>query len=1095
MFRAPGLPVGVPIRVRVDVPSLDGIVGTTATLSTHGQILDLGSLRLDQTPPSLVAIDPVDGTVGVARRPTIVVDASEALDPKSLRPEGILLAQGTNPAPVVVFATNGPAGPDSRIVVQPLEDLLSARPYTLLVLGADQVDATGRPVSRGPEDRAGRPLPRTVTSAFVVRDYEPPVVTAAFPFDGATEVEPESPVRFEFDEPVRTNLLAIVVRGPTGPIPGAPGWNANQRLVAWIPRRPLDANTTYQVELTGLVDLFDNAAPSRTHRFTTLDTAGPRIAVFRLAPGQRPVANATVTVEAHLERPEPDAVVRFRRNGIDLGIASEGPVFRWAVRLPAEGNVRLAAVALDVVGNPGEAALLELRVGPNDRPTVDLARVEPAFGPLETGRRFSFAATPSDDATVTRLRVVSSDGFAETREVHSPPNGVPTPFVFELPADFVAGGDLEFRVVALDDSGTSSDEVRLTYATRDATPPVLRLATAMDGATLDPRQPLRVTLGLRDNSTSVVARVALTGMVNVTNRYDLALSPNKETDLELDLPLSQGLEGGNVRLEVRLEDASGNGIVATRQYVLRGVVGPRFRFAQALDRGSSWRLPVQGPLSPWTASIMFYFDRALAIRPDDDRRLELALADGTPLPFTPRLSSSGVGLEIRGPALPAGADVRVRLRPGLADASGNPVLRADGSDFPDEGLEYSFRVARFGSLDVAPNRPVVPGQTLLVHLEHESEFPPWQLLLDDVPQPAHQLGSGGTRFRVHIPTNATGARLIARNAVADRPPIQLSPVELRLRSRADDDDGDGLPNGWEADRSWVGGTARFDPFDASDATKDDDADGLDHRSEFRRGTDPFVADTDGDGRRDGDESTPGSCPDPLVADSDGDGIRDGDDLAPCVAGEALVLEPRDIVVPEGTSQTNVVSVTAVGLTPLSIAFASSPPKPGFVEFADFAPSGTNPIRRALLLRPSFADAGEHRLVLAVQARRAFTVVGTNLELRIRVEDRPDTRFTRWARPSDGAWSRSTNWTAGLPGPGTNAVIDLPGTYTVTLDAPAFVESLILGSTNGSPTLNLGGHTLTVNGTATVGSNGVLRLGSQSRLTGQGGLRLDGIAFA
>ncbi|MBL9126327.1 MAG: hypothetical protein JNL97_01710, partial [Verrucomicrobiales bacterium] len=54
---------------------------------------------------------------------------------------------------------------------------------------------------------------------------------------------------------------------------------------------------------------------------------------------------------------------------------------------------------------------------------------------------------------------------------------------------------------------------------------------------------------------------------------------------------------------------------------------------------------------------------------------------------------------------------------------------------------------------------------------------------------------------------------------------------------------------------------------------------------------------------------------------------------------------------------------------------------------------------------------------------------------------------------------------------------------------------ILGSTNGSPTLNLGGQTLTVNGTATVGSNGVLRLGSQSRLTGQGGVRLDGIAFA
>jgi phage baseplate assembly protein gpV len=204
-----------------------------------------------------------------------------------------------------------------------------------------------------------------------------------------------------------------------------------------------------------------------------------------------------------------------------------------------------------------------------------------------------------------------------------------------------------------------------------------------------------------------------------------------------------------------------------------------------------------------------------------------------------------------------------------------------------------------------------------------------------------------------------------------------------------------------------------------------------------------------------------------------------------------VITPASLTVPEGQSTTNVVSIAAIGLTPLSVDFAPNAGTPPWARFDDFTASGTNPMTRRLVFRPSFEDAGEYALVLRVTARRASSTVISNLTLAVTVSDQANAAFTRWARPQSGLWSHATNWTAGVPGIGTNAVIDAPGNYTVTLDADAFVESLNLGAASGAQVIEAGQRALTLNASSRIGTNGALRLSGVGTVSGQGRLAVSG----
>lgn len=79
---------------------------------------------------------------------------------------------------------------------------------------------------------------------------------------------------------------------------------------------------------------------------------------------------------------------------------------------------------------------------------------------------------------------------------------------------------------------------------------------------------------------------------------------------------------------------------------------------------------------------------------------------------------------------------------------------------------------------------------------------------------------------------------------------------------------------------------------------------------------------------------------------------------------------------------------------------------------------------------------------------------------------PPANLNRWTGAVSGNWSAAGNWSKGaVPVAGDSVVIDLPGTFQVTLSTDVSVSALTMGRVGSLPTLALAGpgHTLTVAG--------------------------------
>lgn len=104
--------------------------------------------------------------------------------------------------------------------------------------------------------------------------------------------------------------------------------------------------------------------------------------------------------------------------------------------------------------------------------------------------------------------------------------------------------------------------------------------------------------------------------------------------------------------------------------------------------------------------------------------------------------------------------------------------------------------------------------------------------------------------------------------------FQLDELEYIGESSDADTDADGIPDLIEDQYAFL------NRADGNDGYLDKDNDGLPNNQEYEIGTKLDVADTDGDGLKDGEELSLAYDTNPLVADSDADGLSDGQEALP-----------------------------------------------------------------------------------------------------------------------------------------------------------------------------------------------------------------------
>lgn len=98
----------------------------------------------------------------------------------------------------------------------------------------------------------------------------------------------------------------------------------------------------------------------------------------------------------------------------------------------------------------------------------------------------------------------------------------------------------------------------------------------------------------------------------------------------------------------------------------------------------------------------------------------------------------------------------------------------------------------------------------------------------------------------------------------------------------------------------------------------------------------------------------------------------------------------------------------------------------------------------------------------------------------------------WTNPSGGNWNVATNWTPSqVPSTNDHAIITVPGTYAVSVNAATTIDRLTLGGASGTQRLTNGGSgSLRLNGDGLIAANGLFSRGASTFICA-GRLTVDG----
>ena len=651
------IPVPCMISLYVEDAAGLGIGKARGELTRNGEVLDLGTIVLDDKPIFVTVVNPASGAVNVPVNPVLRVLFSEPAAPDTLTPGNIYLAQGSNRVSGILLPDTDNRG----ITFKPTEPLQSFTLYTLVV-------------KEGVTDLVGRKLALPQSVSFITIDTIQPVLTAISPGNGTVQAAAGTVVRISFSEALDAlSLSGITLSTGETAIPVKVDLIQNSTVVALSPLLLLDYNRSYTVAVSGVRDLAGNVMTGMVRAsFSTIDTIPPTIMSLAMPDDSDLITGNSVQLTAAVTDNDV-AFIDFFVDEQSVGRVATAP-FTLPVTLPKEGLVHLKAIAQDKVGNRGAAALLDIQVSQDQAPGV--AIVSPDAGStLCTGAPFTVTVQGSDDLGVTAVTLTISGGMAagQTKTVTVGKN-VSTLFSFMAPVSIGRDTVIVLTALATDSSGASSRPVSRTLLLRDTTAPTISLSPGQT-AKYKPGETAMVTVAVSDNLGVSHIVCSAVGAVTATQSFDPALQTAEMEVFSFAIPVG-ALSSAGITVSCTAFDAAGNNTSASLTLTVADIVAPTVVSTSPAD--SSVNVPT-------TAVFTLAFSETIDPASVTAGMVLLTSANG-PVPGVLTVAGNGLSLTFKPDnQLGLSRTYTFTLKAGVRDVSGNATVDNFAATFTTQG--------------------------------------------------------------------------------------------------------------------------------------------------------------------------------------------------------------------------------------------------------------------------------------------------------------------------------------------------------------------------------------------------------------------------
>lgn len=315
------------------------------SLSTNGQVVDVGELTLDNTPIRISSITPNNGALDVPTGASVAITFSERAAPSSVNAGSIRLQQSTGEVVPITLALSGDG---QTATLTPSARLADKAAYTVVINTAI-------------EDMTGHRLATEYRSSFVTADETAPAVSNSTPSMNAVDVASETAIVISFNEPLDRaqdfdNILKVVSGTTPGEaVTGILTLDETGHNLTFKPSVGLPVRTRYTITVTGQRDPAGNAQTAVvTFTFTTLNLS-PSVTITAPLEGAQLTEHQTVELAATATDDGQITGVVFSINGTVSSPVNAAP-YTHSYTVP-EGitSLEVAATATDELGKTATA--------------------------------------------------------------------------------------------------------------------------------------------------------------------------------------------------------------------------------------------------------------------------------------------------------------------------------------------------------------------------------------------------------------------------------------------------------------------------------------------------------------------------------------------------------------------------------------------------------------------------------------------------------------------------------------------------------------------------------------------------------------------